>query len=91
MSAVPTIVTMPERLRAQSAIASPHQRTYARTLMQQLDLDARFIGLAHARFFLAAGLVRPRDGESVDAALSALSKTQISALIGALTKEVPRE
>ena len=69
--------------------ASPHQRLYIRTLMQQLDLDVRYVTSAHLRFFRAAGLPEPEPGSNVDAVLCGLTTHSASALAGALKKEVP--
>lgn len=71
--------------------ATPHQRLYVRTLMQQLELDVSYFTLMHRRFFEAAGLPAPELDSRVDAALCALSSAQASALITALKKEVPDE
>jgi hypothetical protein len=73
------------------SVSTPHQRLYIRTSMQQLDLDTTHMTAFHRRFFEAAGLPQPDPDARIDAVLCALTKTQASALITALRKEIPRD
>ncbi|MEP7041887.1 MAG: hypothetical protein ABI843_02425 [Dokdonella sp.] len=71
--------------------STPHQRLFARTTMQQLDLDVTHITAFHRRFFEAAGLEQPRSDARVDEVLCALTRSQISALISCMRREVSDE
>lgn len=70
-------------------LATPHQRLYVRTLMEQLDLDVSYVTLMHGRFFVGARIPKPEQGSRIDAVLCALTWAQASALITVLKKEVP--
>lgn len=83
--------TATENLRRVAARATPHQRLFARTLMQQLDLDVRYVTSFHLRFFKTAGIAEPEPGEEIDTVLYGLTTHTANALIGALRKEVSDE
>ncbi len=68
--------------------STPHQRLYARVLMNSLDLDTGRITAMHERYFDAAKIAVPEQGSDVDAVLCGLTRIQASNLIGALQKEV---
>lgn len=64
--------------------STPHQRLYARTLMEQRDLPTTWIGVHHGRFFRAAGLEPRSIGRRVDAVLEELTRAEIVRLCDAL-------
>ena len=76
---------------APTALSTPHQRLYIRTLGTQLDLDNRRVTLFHGRFFEAAGIPAPPLGTDFDAFLCALTKAQASALATAMKEEAGDE
>lgn len=69
--------------------STPHQRLYIRTLMQQLELDTRYMSAFHRRFFDRARIAQPSPNADIDSVLCAISKREASALAQALRDEVP--
>lgn len=74
-----------------SSPSTPHQRLFIRTQMGRLELDTRRWTLFHRRLWTAAHLPEPGLGTDVDAHLCALTRTQASALIEVLRKEIGHE
>lgn len=69
-------------------VSTPHQRLFIRTMFGQLDLDTRYMGASHRRFFKAAKLPPPEANASIDAVLCGFTRAQASALIEVLRPEV---
>jgi hypothetical protein len=73
------------------APSTPPQRSYIRTLMQQIELDSSYMTMFHRRFFEAAQIECPDPNAHIEAVLCALTKTQASALATVLEAEVDDE
>lgn len=63
---------------------TPHQRMYARTLMNRLELSTWRFTATHRPVFAAAHLDEPTLGSDVETYLRALTKAQASTLISVL-------
>jgi hypothetical protein len=64
--------------------STPHQRLYARTLMEQAGVSTITIGDQHERYFRRAALEPRAAGRRIDCVLKELSRAEIARLIDAL-------
>lgn len=69
--------------------STPHQRLYARSLMDQRGLSTICIAAAHQRYFRLAGLGERALGRRVDAVLEELTRAEITRLCEALRRLDP--
>lgn len=69
--------------------STPHQRLYARTLMDQLDLSTIVISARHHKYFRLAGLEPRGIGRRVDSVLADLTRAEILRLCETLRRAEP--
>lgn len=69
--------------------STPHQRLYARSLMEQRGLSTLFIVAGHQRYFRLAGLGERALDRRVDAVLEELTRAEITRLCEALRRLDP--
>lgn len=67
--------------------STPHQRLFARTLMQRAELPTHQVTVLHRDLFRRLG-IEWIDGESMDPRLESLTREQASALISALRNRI---
>ena len=67
--------------------STPHQRLFARSLMNRLELPTHIVTVMHRDIFRSCS-IDWRDGQGMDELLETLTREQIGALIAVLQKRV---